>query len=358
MPDICVPQLGEGLREVRVVELLRRSGDLVKRGDALYVIETDKSTVELESPATGQLIEWRVAPGDVVPIGSKVAVLGAADAISSASATGPAPPTLIPPRTRAYARAKGISDADLETLSSPSGKLLPADIDAHLAHRRGVADPTSSFVDRKLGLVQRSLVYRLRRSAGVIVPGTIAVEIPWSCLAVEGIDGEVARPTPFQVFGHAVAMVAKDYARFRSTMNGDEAIREYKHVNVGFALGRPDDELIVAVVKDADQLTLAEFVRACGQQMRAALRTGDQTAEDTQILLTHLGEFGVVDAVPTLVAPASAVLFLGTPSSSDGRTRVVMTFDHRLINGASAGRFLQAVDAQLARYAARPRARR
>lgn len=352
MLDIYVPQLGEGLREVRIVELLRRSGDLVKRGDALYVIETDKSTVELESPDNGQLIEWRVAPGDVVPIGSRVAVLAGPGEKSGASA---AVPVLIPPRTRAYAHAKGISDAELEALPATSGKLLPADIDAHLAHRRGGADSAASFVDRKLGPVQRSLVYRLRRSAGVIIPGTIAAEIPWSCLIADAPDGEVARPTPFQVFGHAVARVAKGHPRFRSTMLGDEVIREYDHVNIGLALARPDNELIVAVVKNADGLTLAQFVRACGQQMRAALRTGDQTAEDTQILLTHLGEFDVVDAVPTLVAPASAVLFLGTPSGTDGRTRVVMTFDHRLINGASAARFLQALNARLARPVARPR---
>ena len=117
---------------------------------------------------------------------------------------------------------------------------------------------------------------------------------------------------------------------------------------------RPDDELIVAVIRNAERLTLGEFVRACGQQMRTALRTGDQTAEDTQILLTHLGEFGIVDAAPTLVAPASSVLFLGSPSGPNGTTRVVMTFDHRLINGASAARFLQVLSAHLKRRSSRP----
>lgn len=353
MLDICVPQLGEGLREVRIVELLRRSGELVKRGDALYVIETDKSTVELESPDNGRLIEWRVAPGDVVPIGSKVAVLGESSAEARAGSSRRMTQRLIPPRTRAYAHAKGLSDVDLEAISAASGKLLPVDIDAHLAHRRG-SDSAAGFVDRKLGPVQRALVYRLRRSASMVIPGMIAIEFPWSWLTAESADAEGTRPTPFQVFGHAVSLVAKDLPRFRSTMQGDDTIREYRHINIGVALARPDDELIVAVIRAADQLTLGEFVRACTQQMRTALRSGDQTAEDTQILLTHLGEFGIVDAVPTLVAPASSVLFLGTPGGSDARARVVMTFDHRLINGASAARFLQVLSANLKRRSSRP----
>lgn len=353
MLDICVPQLGEGLREVRIVELLRRSGDLVERGDALYVIETDKSTVELESPETGRLVEWRVAPGDVVPIGSSVAVLGESNAEVASGSGHQMMPRLIPPRTRAYALAKGLSDSDLEAISAPSGKLLPVDIDAHLAHSRG-GDSAAGFVDKRLGPVQRALVYRLRRSAGMVIPGTIAVEFPWSWLSAESPDAGGTRPTPFQVLAHAVAFVAKDLPRFRSTMHGDDTIREYEHVNIGVALARPDDELIVAVIRNAERLTLGEFVRACSQQMRTALRTGDQTAEDTQILLTHLGEFGIVDAAPTLVAPASSVLFLGTPSGPDATTRVVMTFDHRLINGASAARFLQALSANLKRRSSRP----
>ena len=239
MLDICIPQLGEGLREVRIVELLRRSGDLVERGDALYVIETDKSTVELESPETGRLVEWRVAAGDVVPIGSRVAVLAESSAeVPPARSGHQMTPRLIPPRTRAYALAKGLSDADLEAISAPSGKLLPVDIDAHLAHSRG-GDSAAGFIDRKLGSVQRALVYRLRRSAGMVIPGTIAVEFPWSWLSAESPDAEGTRPTPFQVLAHAVAFVAKNLPRFRSTMHGDDTIREYEHVNIGVAFGSP-----------------------------------------------------------------------------------------------------------------------
>src|SRR5262249_26530247 len=109
------------------------------------------------------------------------------------------------------------------------------------------------------------------------------------------------------------------------------------------ALARPNDELITAVVRGANTLRISEFVRACAHQMKVALRQGDQAASDMQILLTQLAEFGIVDAAPTLVAPASSVFFLGAPRTENGTIRIVLTFDHRLINGAAAAEFLVAL---------------
>ena len=73
--ELAVPQLGEGLREVRIVEILRRAGDAVARGEPMYVVETDKSTVELEAPFDGTIEGWTVSPGDVVAVGAVVARL-------------------------------------------------------------------------------------------------------------------------------------------------------------------------------------------------------------------------------------------------------------------------------------------
>ena len=96
-------------------------------------------------------------------------------------------------------------------------------------------------------------------------------------------------------------------------------------------------------------MKLPEFVRACSRGMRAAIRDGAEAAADTQILLTHLGEFGIVDSVPTLVAPASSIFFLGAPQQPSGKVRIAVTFDHRLINGAAAARFLEDLAAALLR---------
>lgn len=317
--QIRIPQLGEGLREVRIVELRRRVGDTVQRGDALYVIETDKSTVELESPDEGKIVEWKVAAGDIVPINAPVVVLDRKTVENGFAPEAPVFPRASP--SRASATGKG-AEFRTPTTDAP-------------------------YRERKVGSAHRALIYRLRRSESVVIQGTLAIELPWSALVIGEREGTGSKATPFQVFGHAVAQLAKHSTKFRSIMVGDDTIREYDHVNLGLALARPDDELITAVVRNADQLTLGDFIKSCTQQMRAAIRSGDQAAEDTQILLTHLGEYGIQDAIPTLVAPASSIFFLGVSREATGLARVVLSFDHRLINGAAAAHFLEALSARL-----------
>jgi pyruvate/2-oxoglutarate dehydrogenase complex dihydrolipoamide acyltransferase (E2) component len=343
--EIRVPQLGEGLREARIVELLRAPGAPLRRGDRIYVIETDKTTVELEAPFDGTLLEWRVAVGDVVEIGSTVALVAAAG--SKVMATSPKAERIVPPRTRAHAQERGLDDDMLSAIPSASNKLLPEDIDRYLAARAAASPESEGMREIKVTGGHRALIFRLRRSATLVIPGTLAIDVPWTGFeATVNADGDT-RPTPFQVFAHAVARVAQAHAKFRSVMVGDDRIREYDHVNVGIALARPNDELIIAVVRNAEAMELPEFVRACSRGMRAAIRDGAEAAADTQILLTHLGEFGIVDSVPTLVAPASSIFFLGAPQTPSGNVRIAVTFDHRLINGAAAARFLDDLSGEL-----------
>lgn len=343
--ELAVPQLGEGLREVRIVEILRRAGDAVTRGEPLYVVETDKSTVELEAPFDGTIERWTVSPGDVVPVGAVVArMAGAAGTPAAANETRTAA-TVIPPRTRAHARERGIDDAELARIPSASGKLMPADVDAWIArHGAGVA---SGAVEEPLSPEQRRLVFRMRRSAERVIPGTIAVEVPFAALADATPRGEGFGASEVQVLAHRAARIAGAMPRFRATIVGDATLRTHDAVNIGIAIARPGDELVTAVVRGADRLELDAFVREARRQMREALRTGDQAGDDTQILVSHLGREGIVDAVPTLVAPANAILFLGA-ARADGMARLVLTFDHRIHNGAGAAAFLAEVRSQLA----------
>src|SRR5207244_2446130 len=279
-------QFGEGLREVRIVELLRRSGDSVRRGDALYVIETDKTTIEMESSHDGRLLGWRVAPGDVVTIGAAVAVIGEDQEERRAVTVPEVEPRLVPPRTRAYAKSKGLTDDALDAIPSETEKLLPSDIDAFLASPLSGTTLAGNYREHRVTGTARTLIYRLRRSLSTVVPGTVAIDVPSSLFVRQGQSAGSIRPTSFQVFGHAVAIIAQGHAKFRSIMVRDDVIREYDQVNIGIALARSNDELITAVIRGAGQMALEEFVSACMRQMRAALREGDQASDDTQILLT------------------------------------------------------------------------
>lgn len=337
MMEIRLPQLGEGLREARIVQLLCAEGTRLARGTPIYLIETDKSMVELESPLDGRLLEWRVGPGDVVGINSIVAI-AAPDAVAAEPEVKPQ--RLIPPRTRAYAEQMGIPAALLDSIPAASNKVLPADIDAFIKGSTAGAAADRPFVERRVVGAQRALIYRLRRSAGLVIPGTVATSLPWDSLVRRARACEGPRPSPFQVLSHAVAQLAGSHAAFRSVMVGDDRIRQFDRANLGVAIARPGDELVIALVRDAGGLALGQYVRACAAAMRRALRQGDQAADDMQILVSHLGEYDVQDAIPALVAPASSVFFLGAPDRHSGLARVVLTFDHRLINGAGAGRFL------------------
>ena len=283
--EIRVPQLGEGLREARIVQLLCAPGAPLRRGDRLYVIETDKTTVELEAPFDGTLLEWRVAAGDVVEIDATVALVAA---VGTRELPSPAE-RVIPPRTRAHAQERGLDDHALAAIPSASNKLLPEDIDKYLAERAADSRESDGMRERRVTGGHRALIFRLRRSATLVIPGTLAIDVPWFGLDATGVEEGDTRPTPFQVFAHAVAHVAQAHVQFRSVMVGDDRIREYDHVNIGIALARPNDELIIAVVRKAESMKLPEFVRACARGMRAAIRDGGEATEDTQILFTHLG---------------------------------------------------------------------
>ena len=332
--ELAVPQLGEGLREVRIVEILRRAGDAVARGEPMYVVETDKSTVELEAPFDGTIEGWTVSPGDVVAVGAVVARLTEPGGVGVGEAR-PRTDVVIPPRTRAHARERGIDDAELARIPTTSSKLMPADVDAWIA--RSGAPVAVASQDQPLSAEQRRLVFRMRRSAERVIPGTIAVDVALARLEGAQADGPV--PSIVQVLAHTAARIAAAQPRFRATIVGDDTLRTHDAVNIGIALARPGDELVTAVVRGADRLTLEAFVREARRQMREALRTGDQARDDTQLYVSYLGREGIIDAVPALVAPANAILFLGAPRA-DGHARLVMTFDHRIHNGSGAAAFL------------------
>ena len=336
--EIRLPQLGEGMREARIVSILCAAGSAVARGTPIYVVETDKSTVELESPAEGTLVEWRVTEDDVIPIDAPVALLATDEAVSQPSRTA------IPPRTREYARRRGIADALLQSIPARSGTLMPDDIDAYTrVPGTGSRDVGVGHSDRKVERGQRALIFRMRRSVQLVIPGTIAMSVPWTALQVRrAIPGSARRASAFQVLSHAAASTAMMHPRFRSMMLDDDTVREFDHVNVGIALARPDDRLVMAVVRNAGAMSLRDYVAACEASMRGALRGGDQAVDDMPMLLSYLGHLGVLDALPSLVSPASSVVFLGAPDAN-GLAKVVLAFDHRLVNGDGAARFLRDV---------------
>jgi pyruvate/2-oxoglutarate dehydrogenase complex dihydrolipoamide acyltransferase (E2) component len=383
--DILVPQMGEGLTDVRILEFHKKPGDRIRRDEILYSMETDKATMEVESPQEGVLVEWLAKEDEVLPIGSPVARFETAaplqqtetkESLSAGNQETRKPekepsqhPTpehlntltpelIIPPRTRAHCRQLGISEEEMHRIPASTGKLMPADVDAYLAARTTsptktqpvAATPVSAdYTERPMPAQQRTFAYRIKRSAQVVIPGTVMRPIPWGILRkrVEFLRERdfTFRPTEFQTFAYCVAQAVIPFPKFRSTLIGDDTIREHHHLHLGIAVARSNGELVTAVVPQADTLPFEAFVQMAQERIQTARDGQDQADASTQFHLTYLGAYGIRDAVPVLVAPAIAVLFIGAAYEQNGQSlaNVALTFDHRLINGVEAAEFLKAV---------------
>ena len=380
--DVHVPQMGEGLQEVRILQLLRQPGEEVQLDGLLYSMETDKANVDVESPVTGVLSEWLVTEGEVVPVGAAVArIQGNADVTadqvpqpehetSAASqveekpvivpiaVSRPASAVRVPPKTVAYCRQRGISEEVMRRIPAQGASLSIADVEVFLSERLvDDEDPLQGYQDIPLTPTQAGLKFRMERSALVTVPAVVKATISWS--VVEAARKKLQTPdqpngpSHFQVIAYCVAQATKDHPKFRSTLIDKNSMRQYDHVNLGFAVALPNDDLVTAVVRDADLLDPVSLGRAMMKQLRVARRGEDQAGKDTQITLSYMPDQGIVDGIPVFVAPAVATIFVGAHHRADGGevAHLVLSFDHRLINGLGAAKFLQTVKINLDRLA-------
>lgn len=382
--SVRIPQIGEGLQEARLVATLKKPGDSIKRDEAIYQMETDKAVMDVESPYEGVLTEWLAAIDTVLPIGAEVAKMRVTGEVSEAPMGHGAPSTApvatntsaspstqsvrrldVPPRTRAYAKEKGITEDQLAAIPASGSKLMPADIDAFLSGAPSkettpaAKAPGSNWkhAEREMSQSQRLLSSRLVRGSQLVVPGTISVATLW-----EGIEAQRAtykasdnefKPSSFTMFAYAVVQALREHPGFRSTMVGDSIVRTFDHVHLGIAVALPGDALVLAVIDEADTLSWPDFAQKMRDQIELARNGKDQAHEAVTISLTNMQAFGLRDAVPVVVPPSVATVFLGEPYNGLDQTvseiklrrfvNVAMTFDHRLINGVGASEFINAV---------------
>ena len=353
MPIVAVriPQIGEGLQEARLVAVLKQPGDRIRRDEPIYQMETDKAVMDVESPFEGTLVRWLAAPDDVLEIGAAVAEISTGDTAEPE----PARATAIPPRTRAYAKDKGISDDALASITAAGSKLMPEDIDCYLGSAQTQpAAASGNFGDAPVNSKQRVLAARLVRSSQSVVPGTITVVTEWTAIeaarARQKSNTDHFQPSAFTMLAYAVAQALKIHPTFRSRLVGDATVRTYRSATLGIAVGLPGDELVTAVVENADDLSWRDFANTMRQKIDLAREGQDQANESITVSLTNMQSFGLRDAVPVVVAPSVATLFIGEPYFAQEPSRetpsikrycnLALTFDHRLINGVGAAKFL------------------
>ena len=340
---VTVPQLGEGLRSIRLIRFLKQVGESVREEEPLYEAETEKAAVVVESPASGTLVAWHFAVGDTAPIYAPLAEI---TEVSTASLPR------ISPRLRALAQRLQITETALMQWAQTSSE--PLTESALESWQRAQQAPLQSFDEFSLPEHQRQLNRRAFGDSLSPVPATIKLPISWD--AVQRAQRQLAQEHPslvvseFQVIAYAAAQATQEHPRLRSRLVGRETLRQYQHVTLGFAAKRGQDELTTAMVPEADMLSFGQLSQQINAAMRqVAKRTETPADESVTLLLSYMASYGVTDAVPVLTAPAVAMLFVGAPQNlPDGPTALlVLTFDHRILNGVGAALFLQAVAKQL-----------
>ncbi|MEX0717131.1 MAG: dihydrolipoamide acetyltransferase family protein [Planctomycetaceae bacterium] len=395
--SIRIPQLGEGLQEALLVEFLKKPGEAVRRDEPIYEMETDKAVTEVESPYEGTLIEWVVEEDTVLAIGAEVARMEVAEGVAvedAPAAHGTAakteaaakpqagkspdsqPSTLdprpsrnrqVPPRTRQYLKEQNLLD-QAHLIPSKTGKLMPADVDDWIASQSGAkpqaggdaGDDSTPYRDLPVAKRQQALNYRLLRGAQVCVPVTIIDEVDWTAIAAahDALPAEKDRPNPFAMFLWCVVRAMAKHEKFRGSLSADGAtLRIYERAHIGVAVALPDDQLVTAVVEEADALSWSEFAARLKQRIAAARDGEDQATAATTLSVSNMGSLGVRIGIPAVVAPAVATLALGEVYDRpvrDGEgfafrksAMITLTFDHRILNGAGGAEFLNELKSQV-----------
>lgn len=319
---ILVPIMGEGIRNAKIVSLLKNPGDPIALDDELCEVETDKAVYPIQSSFAGKMGEWKTKVGDMVDIGEELGTI-----------VTEGPVTVIGDHGRA-------SPAPARTADRSPASPMPA------ATR--IEPALSPTITRKLSRV---------------IPANLQMDARWDAISnardAAKKKNEKNAPSPSVMIGWAVVRAMEKHAPFRRLILEDESIIENDSFDLGIAVALEDDRLATAVIVDAGKKSWLEFAKVYDETV-AATRHGRVDAMNAPVVITSLGAFGVKAGAPIVVPPSVGTLFVGTahqeiiPNGKKNETAEVitlsLTFDHRVVNGAGAAAFVRDIKDGIERF--------
>ena len=418
--ELKLPKMGESVAEATITNWLKNVGDKIEMDEAVLEIATDKVDSEVPSEVSGVLVEQLFGKDDVVKVGQTIAIIetegGSVEAPKTADIAAPivvevektietAKESVAPadfsgsdkffsPLVKNIAKEEGVSIAELESISGSGkdGRVTKEDILSFLKNRTNqpvvaqavtpVAQPvvqnvqsaTTSAVpvsvnggdeiiemDRMRKLISGYMVASVQTSAHVqsFIEVDVTNIVKWRekvKSAFEKREGEKLTFTPIMM--EAVAKALKDFPGMNISVDGDYIIKK-KNINLGMAAALPNGNLIVPVIKNADQLNLVGMAKAVNDLGNRA-KAGKLKPDDTQggtYTVTNVGTFGSVFGTPIINQPQVGILALGairkvpavieTPDGDFIGIRQKMflshSYDHRVVDGALGGSFVKRV---------------
>jgi len=398
---INMPKLGFDMAEGLLVRWVKQVGENINKGDILAEIETDKATVEVESHASGVVLQLIVDQGTMVPVNAPIAIVGAAGEKVDAPTAAPAPqkaeakaeaapqtaPTPAPtqqtsvplttgpvkasPLAKKVAKDNNVNLASLQG-SGPNGRIVRKDVESALAggtqsavSSKQTAQPTYQLPittpdDKVVATtkLRQAIGRRLVESKTTIPHFYVTHEYKMDALMDMRKQANAYLPDNEKLSVNdfilkAVALSLRQFPNLNATIKGNEII-QFGHVNVGVAVTVPGG-LMTVVVKDTDQKMLRQ-ISAEVKTMAGRAREGKVKPEDVDgstFSTSNLGMYDVEDFIAIINPPEAAILAISSarevPVVDNGqvkpgwRMKATISVDHRVSDGAEAAQFMQAL---------------
>ena len=410
---LLLPAMGESVDEATITQWLKSEGDVIEVDDAVVEIATDKVDSEVPSEVSGKLLQKLVEENQVVRVGEPLAIIETADDLPQEFAPEETPISIdekigvqedfleskakeiltqvspiqqsqageiyFSPLVKSIAAQEGISDAELHQIegTGKNGRVTKKDMLNYLKSRQPQPKHTSTpsaaettimnnikkgearEMSRMEQLISEHMLMSLQTSAHVQSFIEVDVTDLWNWR--EGIkqsflekEGEKITFTP--IFMMLTAQVLRDFPLLNSSLQGNQIIQK-KHIHLGMATALADGNLIVPVIKNADQLSLVGFTKRVNDLAKRA-RTGTLSPDDVTegtYTVTNVGMFDSLMGTPIINQPQVGILALGAirkvpavVETEKGdfigiRHKMILShsYDHRIVNGAMGGLFIK-----------------
>jgi pyruvate dehydrogenase E2 component (dihydrolipoamide acetyltransferase) len=354
--EFKLPDLGEGLTEGEIARWLVQEGQEIAEDDPLVEVQTDKTTVEIPSPAAGKVARILVEEGKVVPVGTVLVVIGedgAAPVEEEQPRAEPAPQqrsapdsskVRATPLVRKIAQELGVDLSEIEG-TGPQGRLTEEDV-------RRAAGPSEGRREPLRG-VRRLIAEHMSRAHREVPPVTWVEECDFG-----GVDLKLLVPTVLK----AAAEALQEFPELNARLEGNEIVYLDRY-DLGFAV-QTEHGLVVPVVRGCDSRSVDELDIEV-RRLADAAREGSLQPEELRgstFTVTSAGKLAGLFQTPIVNHPEVAILSIGRiaerPVVRDGEIvarpvgYLALTFDHRVVDGARAAEFGLAVLRRLEQPAA------
>lgn len=424
--QIVMPKLGESIQEGTITKWFVKEGDTVQEDDILFEVATDKVDSEIPSPVDGILTKIVFPENSLVPVGEVLAVIsmGGEENITEISKSGSTEikkadinekienqesvedksvgnvrdlsNRFYSPLVKTIAKQENISFDELESItgSGANGRVQKNDILEYIKNRKGgktivqpkkedtvvarkTIAPTPVSIgagdqiiemDRVRKLIAEHMVMSKQVSPHVtsVVEADVTELVIWRNNNKEAFEKKYGEKITFMpVFTEAVAAALAEFPLVNSSVDGDRIILK-KDINIGIAVAKPDGNLIVPVIKNAEQRNLVGITKELNRLASAARnnKLGIEEIQGGTFTITNFGSFRNLIGTPIINQPQVAILATGsiekkpavieTPTGDVIAIRhkmfLSLSYDHRIVDGALGGAFLRKIADNLEQF--------